>query len=63
MICKLKEKRKEKKYTQTELGKEVGVSKNTISSYERGEYEPTLKIALKIASTLDCEISELWELI
>lgn len=63
MICKLKEKRKEKKYTQTELGKEVGVSKNTISSYERGEYEPTVKIALKIASTLDCEISELWELI
>lgn len=30
-------------YTQTQLGKKIGVSKNTISDWENGIYDPDLK--------------------
>ena len=40
---KLKEIRKEKNISQQELADMVGVSRNTISSLETGQYEPTAK--------------------
>ena len=38
---RLKEVRKEKKLSQTELADMVGVSRNTISSIETGQFNPT----------------------
>ena len=43
---RLKEVRKEKKLSQTELAEMVGVSRNTISSIETGQFNPTAKLAL-----------------
>ena len=57
---KLKEVRAEKKISQQELADMVGVSRNTISSLETGQYEPTAKLALVLAIALDMKIEELF---
>ena len=45
--------------TQAALAEKVGVGVNTIARYERGEMEPSLKIAHVIAEVLGCTESEL----
>ena len=42
----LKEARAEKKLSQTQLAEMIGVSRNTISSIETGQFNPTAKLAL-----------------
>ncbi|MCR4713540.1 MAG: helix-turn-helix transcriptional regulator [Treponemataceae bacterium] len=49
----LKEIRAEKKLSQTELAQLVGVSRNTISSIETGQFCPTAKLALILCVALD----------
>ena len=44
--------RKEKNISQTQLAELIGVSRNAISSIERGEYEPTAYNELKICKVL-----------
>ena len=43
---RLKEIRAEQKLSQADLAKLVGVSRNTISSIETGQFNPTAKLAL-----------------
>ena len=43
---KLKEIRAEKGLSQAQLAELVGVSRNTISSIETGQFNPTAKLAL-----------------
>ena len=50
---RLKEVRKEKKLSKTELAEMVGVSRNTISSIETGQFNPTAKLALVLCIALD----------
>ena len=57
---KLKEVRSEKKLSQQELADMVGVSRNTISSLETGQYEPTAKLALVLAIALDMKFEDLF---
>ncbi len=57
---KLKEVRAEKKLSQQELADMVGVSRNTISSLETGQYEPTAKLALVLAIALDMKFEDLF---
>ncbi|RIA77741.1 putative transcriptional regulator [Anaeroplasma bactoclasticum] len=52
--------RKEKKLSQNDLAKLVGVSRNTISSIETGQYEPTAKLALLLCVALDKKFEELF---
>ena len=47
---RLKEYRKELDLSQDELAKMVGVSRNTISSIETGQFCPTAKLALVICT-------------
>ena len=56
----LKQLRTERKLSQTELGKIVGVSKNSISSIETGQYCPTAKLALLLCIALDVKIEDLF---
>ena len=44
---RLKTVRKEKKLSQTELAELVGVSRNTVSSIETGQFNPTAKMELE----------------
>ena len=57
---KLKEIRTEKKLSQKELADMVGVSRNTISSIETGQYSPTAKLALTIAIALDKKFEDIF---
>ena len=56
----LAEVRKEKGLSQSELAKIVGVSRNTISSIETGQFNPTAKLALILCIALDKKFEELF---
>ena len=57
---RLKEARTEKKLSQTDLAELVGVSRNTISSIETGQFNPTAKLALVLCIALDKRFEELF---
>lgn len=46
--------------SQTELAKLVGVSRNTISSIETGQFSPTAKLALVLCTALDKRFEDLF---
>ncbi len=54
------ETRKAKGLSQADLAKKIGVSRNTISSIETGQYEPTAKLALLLCFALDKKFEELF---
>ena len=56
----LKEARHEMNISQTELAKLVGVSRQTISSIETGQFNPTAKLALILCIALDKTFEELF---
>ena len=56
----LKEARAEKKLSQTQLAELIGVSRNTISSIETGQFNPTAKLALILCTALDKKFEELF---
>lgn len=57
---RLKEIRNEKNFSQQELANVVGVSRNTISSIERGQYQPTAKLAYVICIALDKKFEDVF---
>lgn len=57
---KLKEIRTEKGLSQAQLAQIVGVSRNTISSIETGQFSPTAKLALVLCIALDKKFEELF---
>lgn len=57
---RLKEVRTEQKISQAELAKMVGVSRNTISSIETGQFNPTAKLALILCIALDKKFEDLF---
>lgn len=56
----LKEIRSGKKLSQSDLAHQVGVSRNTISSIETGQFCPTAKLALIICIALDKKFEEVF---
>ena len=56
----IREVRTEKKLSQSALAKMVGVSRNTISSIETGQFNPTAKLALVLCIALDKKFEELF---
>ncbi len=56
---RLKEARSEKKLSQAQLAELVGVSRNTISSIETGQFNPTAKLALGLCIAPDKKFEEL----
>lgn len=56
----LKYVRNEKGISQAELAQLVGVSRNTISSIETGQFNPTAKLALILCVALDKKFEELF---
>ncbi|WP_125114655.1 helix-turn-helix transcriptional regulator [Agathobaculum sp. Marseille-P7918] len=57
---RLKEARSEKKLSQAQLAELVGVSRNTISSIETGQFNPTAKLALILCVALDKKFEDLF---
>lgn len=59
---KIKLARLEKKISQEELAKRIGVSRQTINMIENGSYNPTLQLCIKICKELSKTLDELfWE--
>lgn len=57
---RLKVARAEKKLSQGQLAELIGVSRNTISSIETGQFNPTAKLALILCIALDKKFEELF---
>ena len=57
---RLKEARTEAGMSQGQLAETVGVSRNTISSIETGQFNPTAKLALILCIALDRKFEELF---
>ena len=52
--------RAEKNLSQAQLAELVGVSRNTISSIETGQFSPTAKLALVLCVALDKTFEDLF---
>ena len=57
---KLREMRAERGLSQAHLAAMVGVSRNTISSIETGQFTPTAKLALVLCMALDKKFEEIF---
>jgi len=59
---RMKSARAAKDLSQEELAQAVGVSRQTISAIEKGDYNPTIRLCLSICKALDRTLDELfWE--
>lgn len=57
---RLKQARAEQRLSQSQLAELVGVSRNTISSIETGQFNPTAKLALILCIALDKKFEDLF---
>ncbi len=57
---RLKEYRAKHRLSQTDLGNLADVSRQTISLIERGDYNPSVTLALKIAKIFNTTVEELF---
>lgn len=60
LINHLKEYRARIGVNQQELGAMVHVSRQTISLIERGDYSPSVSLALKLAKVFDAKVEDLF---
>ena len=58
---RLKEYRARINVNQSEMGRMVGVSRQTISQIERGDYSPSVTLALKIAKVCNARVEDIFE--
>ena len=62
MTC-IKEHRERLGMTQSELAKAVGVRRETIVHLENGKYNPSLKLAMDIASVFETTVETLFRFV
>ena len=60
LLNRLKEHRSKLGMNQTELGKLAGVSRQTISLIERGDYSPSVTLALKLAKICRVTVEDIF---
>lgn len=53
--------RAERDWTQADLAKKVGISRQAVISIEKYKYTPSLELAFKIANVFDISINEVFE--
>ena len=58
---RLKEYRAKINVNQQEMGQLVQVSRQTISQIERGDYSPSVTLALKIAKVFNASVEDIFE--
>ena len=60
LLNRLKEYRSRLGVNQTEMGKLAGVSRQTISQIERGDYSPSVTLELKIAKICEVRVEDIF---
>ena len=58
---RLKEYRAKNGINQSEMGRLVGVSRQTISQIERGDYSPSVVLAIKIAKYFNVSVEDIFD--
>lgn len=58
---RLKEYRAKNGINQSEMGRLVGVSRQTISQIERGDYSPSVVLAIKIARYFNASVEDIFD--
>ena len=61
LLNRLKEFRAKIDVNQQEMGRLVGVSRQTISQIERGDYSPSVTLALKIAKIFNAKVEDIFD--
>jgi putative transcriptional regulator len=57
---RVRELRARHEFSQTELAKRVGVTRQTIGFIEKGDFSPSIALSLRLAKHLQVNISELF---
>ena len=52
--------RRDRRWTQAELGEALGVSRQTIIAIENGKYDPSLRLAFAIAAVFELRVDEVF---
>lgn len=60
LLNRLKEYRSRLGVNQTEMGKLADVSRQTISQIERGDYSPSVTLALKLAKICEVNVEDIF---
>ncbi|MPW40051.1 helix-turn-helix domain-containing protein [Thermococcus sp. 101 C5] len=60
MKNRLRELREERGLTQEELARALGVTRQTIIAIEKGKYDPSLRLAFKIARLFNVKIEDIF---
>jgi len=60
MKNRLKVLRAERDWSQAELATRLDVSRQTVNALERGRYDPSLKLALRIAGLFELRVEEIF---
>ena len=60
---KLKSARAAKDLSQQQLADLIGVSRQTISAIEKGDYNPTINLCIAICRALDCKVEDIIEFV
>lgn len=60
VLNKVIELRKEKKITQEKLAERIGVTRQTIIAIEKGNYTPSVSLAIKIAKFFNKSVEEIF---
>ena len=58
----IKKLRTEKKISQQELAENLGVSRQTINSIEKGRFDPSLKLTIKIVRFFDKDLESIFKI-
>lgn len=56
----LPERRQARGWSQQRLADELGVSRQTVISIEKGRFDPSLPVAFRLAAAFECRIEELF---
>jgi|TARA_B110000444_G_C18761523_1_gene557818 putative transcriptional regulator len=49
-------------FTQEDISKKIGVSRQTINSIENNRYHPSILLCLKLSKELECKVDDLFRL-
>lgn len=61
MKNRIRDLRAQKSWTQEDLAKAIGVSRQTINAIEKGKFDPSLPTAFRLSALFETSIEEIFE--
>ncbi|MDD3762863.1 MAG: helix-turn-helix transcriptional regulator [Nevskiales bacterium] len=57
----VRERRQQRGWTQQDLARLLGVSRQTVNAIENGKYDPSLPLAFQLGALFECRIEDLFD--